>query len=308
MAMHSDTHNFRFPPLAAIRAFEAAVRLGSFERASEELHITPSAVGKRVVSLEHLVGARLLDRVKGGVRPTPAGREYIEQVIQGLKLLSAVSLHQRAAQTIRSLRICVPPTFARKVLVPGLADFEARHPDIELDIVLSVPYLDVRPPGAHVEILADRYPAQGTEILGDELMRVVCTPEYAARLDLRVPADLQRATLIRCPLEPWAPWFTAAGLNWAEPARGIRFVDSGMSVSAAANGLGASLVRPSLCRHWLRRGELVSPFDVRSRPTTRYSLHPNDSAATRDEIGDAAPAFCSWLSEQCQRVIDESPD
>lgn len=306
MNINTKTDSFRLPPLTAIRAFETAARLGSFERASEELNVTPSAIGKRVAGLERLVGVRLLVRLRGGVRPTTAGLEYIEQVRQALALLSSVSLHQRSEQSIRSLRICVPPTFARKILIPGLADFEGRHPDIELDIVLSVPYLGIRPPDAHVEILANRHPEHGTEILDEEQMHAVCTPEYADRFKLVLPTDLVRAALIRCPLEPWAPWLAAAGLPWPEPAHGIRFVDSGMSISAAACGLGVVLTRPSLCSPMLQRGELVSPFSIHSRPTTRYSLQINECVVQRDRIGDAATVFGVWLSGLCRCAFAES--
>lgn len=299
-------NNIRQPPLAAIRAFESAARLGSFERASVELNVTPSAVGKRIASLEGFVGVRLLDRSKGGVRPTAAGLEYAEQVRQALRLLSAISLHRRPERRIRTLQICVPPTFARKILVPNLADFEAHHPDIELDIILSVPYLELRPPGAQVEILANRRPGPGIEILSDESMSAVCAPAYAQRLGLASPADLQRATLIRCPLEPWMPWFAAANLDWPEPARGIRFVDSGMAISAATSSLGVALARPSLCRQSLLNGELISLFDVHSSPTTRYSLQINDGAIASDAIGDAAAAFGRWLSGVCAHVAAES--
>ncbi|MBI1904838.1 MAG: LysR family transcriptional regulator [Rhodocyclales bacterium] len=306
MTLPPDNRNLRLPPLAAIRALEAAVRLGSFERASAELNITPSAISKRVAGLEQFVGVRLLDRLRGGVHATTAGLEYITQVRQALALLSSVGLHQRPERPFRSLRICVPPTFARNILIPGLADFEDRYPDIELDIVLSVPYLDIRPPGAHVEILANRHPERGAEILGDEQMRAVCTPAYADHLELASPVDLRRATLIRCPLEPWSPWLDAAGLAWPEPAHGIRFVDAGMSISAAASGLGVVLTRPSLCAPLLQRGELVSPFLIRSRPTTRYSQQINNSAVDRDRIGDAAIVFGIWLSERCRHALTEA--
>jgi DNA-binding transcriptional LysR family regulator len=306
--MDTSATKLRLPPLAAIRAFESAARLGSFERASEELNVTASAVGKRVASLERLVGIRLLNRQKSGVRPTVAGLEYVGQVRQALALLSSVSLHQLTNHKFRLLRICAPPTFAREILVPGIADFGKRHPDIEVDIVLSVPYLGLRPPGAHVEILADNHPEQGTEILGGESMRAACTSEYARRLRLKLPTDLQRAMLIRCPLEPWAPWFESAGLAWSEPARGIRLVDSGMTTTAATNGLGVALVRPSLCGQQFQRGELVTPFGVRSPPTTRYSMRIKDNVTARDEIGDAASIFSDWLSELCQRVIAKYAD
>ena len=49
----------KIPPLHALRAFEAAARLGSFARAAEELCITRSAVSHRIQLLEDLLGGLL---------------------------------------------------------------------------------------------------------------------------------------------------------------------------------------------------------------------------------------------------------
>ena len=61
-----------------IQAFEAAARFGSFDKASEELNISASAVGKRITALEALIGASLFARGARGVSLTAAGREYLE--------------------------------------------------------------------------------------------------------------------------------------------------------------------------------------------------------------------------------------
>ena len=88
----------RLPPLPGILAFEAALRLGSFERASEELSLTASAVGKRVATLEARLGTRLLVRRGRGVSGTAVGLEYAQQVREALGLLSAVRLHRAAGR------------------------------------------------------------------------------------------------------------------------------------------------------------------------------------------------------------------
>lgn len=302
MTASGQPPRFRLPPIEAIRAFEAASRLGSFERAGEELAITASAIGKRVAKLEQFVGSRLLERQRGRLSLTAAGLEYLEQLRQALSLLSTVTLHQRQRSRSRLLKICAPPTFAREIIVPNLAELKRMHSDIEVDIVLSVPYLGLRPPGAHVDILADKTPDPREEILSGESMQAVCTAVYAASVGLQEPSDLQRASLIRCPLEPWSQWFAAAGLTCSEPAAGPRLVDMGMAISAAVGSLGVALIRPSLGRRWLESGELVAPFSVSSPPLTRYKLQINCGPDSPDDPGDAPQIFADWLRGLCASV------
>lgn len=290
------TGNVRLPSTAFLLAFEAAVRLGSFERASEELSISASAVGKRVMALEDQLGVRLLSRESRGVVPTVAGQEYVEQVRQALALLGRVSLHQRAGRTLRRLTVCSPPTFARLILLPALADFEQQHPDIELEVFLSVPYVGIRPPGAYVEILAGPVESGGADVLLDERVWVVCNPAMARKWALNSPADLHSAPLIRCPLEPWERWFAEAGLDWGEPSVGLRLVDLGLTLDAAARGLGVALGRRSLARPLLESGDLMIPFDISVVPQTHYTVVCRNSKAA---FG-AAEEFRNWLRRICR--------
>jgi DNA-binding transcriptional LysR family regulator len=84
----------------------------------------------------------------------------------------------------------------------------------------------------------------------------VCTPDYARRTKLEAPRDLARAVLLRCPLDPWKPWFEAARLDWPEPDSGPRFNDAGMMTEAALAGQGVALGTPRLVARWLRSGAL----------------------------------------------------
>ena len=58
------------PPLTSLRAFEAVVRLGAFNLAAEELHVTPAAVGAQIRSLESWLGYGLFERRNRRVVPT----------------------------------------------------------------------------------------------------------------------------------------------------------------------------------------------------------------------------------------------
>ncbi len=296
----------RFPSIDALRAFEAATRLGSFDKVAVELAITASAVSKRVATLEHLIGTTLFDRSGRHLTLTAAGKEYAEQVRAALNQLASIGLHQRAAQSVPRLRVLATPTFAREILVPRLKTFTDDHPDAEIEIVVAIPYLDLATPDADVTVsFGPRYAqAEGAgtaargvaEPLLFEPVFAVASPTLAKQLRLKRPADLVRESpkcpLLRCPLEPWEPWFAAAGLNAPEPTRGVKLVDLGLSLEAAASGQGVALARASLASRWLARGELVDLFAVRSKPRDGYSLSVQQASGL-------ALDFAQWLRREC---------
>jgi LysR family transcriptional regulator, glycine cleavage system transcriptional activator len=288
--------DIRFPSIDGLRAFEAAARLGSFERAADELNVTASAVGKRIAALEDLLGTPLFTRGAKALVLTATGKEYLAQVGAALGLLAAVPLHRRAAQRIERLRISAPPTFARQILVPALERFTAAHPEVELEVVLSIPFLDAAATEADVEIRHGDPAAHGGAPVLDDRVVPVAAPALLQRLPpLREPRDLQHAPLLRTPLEPWAPWFAAARLDWDEPAQGMKLVDLGLTLEAAVSGQGVALARPSLARHWLASGALQALFDIDAAPAYRYYLLPHAAQ------GPAA-AFSAWLRTECEEA------
>ena len=291
----------RLPSIDGLRAFETAARLGSFERAAEALNITASAVSKRVSTLEELLGASLFTRGAKALALTATGKEYLAQVGMALELLTAAPLHQRAAQRVERLRVRATPTFARQILVPHLETFTAAQPLIELELVLSIPYLGGANAEADLEVgFGDPGTASSVALMHEPVLPVAA-PALLARLPaLHVPADLAHAPLLRTPLEPWAPWFTAAQLDWPEPARGTRLVDLGLTLEAAVSAQGVALARPSLARQWVESGALcVLPFGVLAQPRDQYHLlpHPADGAAA---------TFAVWLVALCARIASES--
>lgn len=286
--------DLRFPSIDGLRAFDAAVRLGSFERAADELAISASAVSKRVATLEDLLATPLLQRNGKALALTAAGKEYLAQVRAALGLLAAMPLHQRPAQRLQRLRVTTPPTFARQILVPRLESFTRAHPEIELEVLLSIPYLDLAGPESDIEVRAgDR--ASGRLLLDDRVLPVAAPALIAKLPPLRRPADLAAAPLLRTPLEPWTPWFQAAGLDWPEPSTGPKLVDLGLTLEAAVSGQGVALARPSLARHWLATGTLRPLFAITAAAAHPYVLLPHAEAG-------AAGVFASWLQAECARA------
>src|SRR3954453_16148115 len=137
----------RSADIAELRAFCAAVDLGSLGRAARLLRVSQPALSKRLRVLETLAGARLLDRSSRGVTPTPAGaRLYAE----ARKLLSqAETVDARLAglsQDDAPVRLAASHTIAEYVLPAPLVEFEQRrerHLSVELIIANSLVVRDL---------------------------------------------------------------------------------------------------------------------------------------------------------------------
>jgi len=212
-----------------------------------------------------------------------------------------VPLHQRQAQRAERLRISAPPTFARQILVPALERFTTAHPEIELEVVLSIPYLDASGVEADVEVQFAAPQAEGgARTLMRDRVLPLAAPALRARLPARcTPADLAGVPLLRTPLEPWLPWFRAAGLGWPEPSQGPKLIDLGLTLEAAVSGQGVALARPSLARHWLATGTLVPLFDLSAVPASQYLLAPHAPHG-------AAALFADWLAGVCEAAIADA--
>jgi LysR family transcriptional regulator, glycine cleavage system transcriptional activator len=119
----------RLPPLNAIKAFEAAARLGRFTRAAEELNVTHGAISRQIRLPEDWLGTRLFLRTSRSAVLTQAGMDLFAATGPALDRLAAAShrLHNRT-QTAGALRVSALPTFAMRWLIPRLPEFQRDHP------------------------------------------------------------------------------------------------------------------------------------------------------------------------------------
>jgi DNA-binding transcriptional LysR family regulator len=288
----------RLPPVHALSAFEAASRHGSFALAADELCITPSALSHRIRLLEEYVGERLFLREGRTVTLSEFGRRYLDVVKAALRALSDFPLPHRSASAQPRIKVTVPPTFARCLLVPRLSEFTALHPEIVVELFLSVPLYDLSLSESDVEVRfgAGKYPDIITEKLFEEPTFAVANPQYLAKIGgVKTPADLQKATLLRSALEPWQPWFEVAGLDWPEPSTGLRVDDMGLLLEAVRHGHGVGLTRKHFVQEVLARGEVVPLFEhieLKSPPHAYYVVYEQPARA-RPEVG----VFIDWLFE-----------
>src|SRR3954468_11377489 len=133
---------YRLPPLNALRVFEAAARHLSFKEAANELSITQAAVSHQVKTLEEYLGVELFRRAGRGVQLTEAARACLPKLREGFDALAAAveQIRSRAEET--ELVITAPPVFTARWLMPRLAAFSAREPNIDVHVVASSKMVD----------------------------------------------------------------------------------------------------------------------------------------------------------------------
>ena len=182
----------RLPPLAALRAFEAAARHLSFTRAADELHVTQTAISHQIRGLEERLGVRLFRRLPRGLVLTEEAQRYLPAVRDAFARLEVATAELLAGRTGGALTASVLPSFAAKWLVPRLGRFRAANPDIDLRISTSLHLVDFAREDVDIGIRMGRghYPGLRVDRLFGEALIPVCSP---ALLEDGPPLQIGRA-------------------------------------------------------------------------------------------------------------------
>lgn len=289
----------RLPPLKSIQAFEAAARLGSFIRAAEEMHLTPSAVSHRIRELERELGVQLFHRVHRSVVVTDAGRRYAEEISEAFGKMEAASIAASRVGKSDLLTVHVVPSFAALWLMPRMARFSALHPDIDLRLNASTDLVDLADGVVDFDIRYGHVLAQAgvvVEELPEEAIVALCAPALAAgRAGIRRPRDLSHHMLIHgeTNLYRWLDWQRDHPEVELNLQRGPRFDRTFMSINAAIDGLGVCLESLMLARRELDSGRLVLPFGDEGPRIRCHSLVYLASRARLPKM----KLFREWLLE-----------
>lgn len=296
------------PSTAALRAFEAAGRLGSFLRAAEELNVTPGAVSRQIQGLEGFLGKTLFERGHKQVALTPIGRDYLREIQGPLKRIDDATGRIRADPRAPGISICAYPTFAIRWIIPRWGRLHDRYPKVDLRLHTSLDPADFEQ-GVHdlaFQVLTGDGPGRGLE--AEPLMEVftfpVCAPSLAARIGS--PADLARHQLLHSAPRPhdWRQWLDAAGVTEVDPGTGQQFESTNLAWHAAIEGAGVAIGVEALIADDLRSGRLVRLFETRRRSNTPIALvYPKDRA------GDALlRSVKDWFLEEARGAAGHPAD
>ena len=278
-------------PLNALRAFEAAARHQNFTRAALELCVSQAALSHQIRGLEDRLGVVLFHRLPRGVSLTEEGARLYPVLNEAFDRISSGLGGVAGGRYREVLSVGVVGTFATGWLLPRLAEFNARHPDIELRLQTHNNRIDLAGEGLDLAIRFGDGDWQGqvcAPVL-DAPFAPVCAPALARQL--RDPRDLVQVSLLRSyRADEWPRWLQAAAVPAVE-ARGPVFDSSLTLAAAAAGGAGVALLPLRMFEQDLAEGRLVQPFG-QTVELGRYWLTRLRSRAE----SEAARRFREWLA------------
>ena len=279
--------------------FEAASRTANFSRAAEDLGITRISVSRQIAELEAMLGVTLFHRNHRSVSLTEAGKHLESTVSPALSAIAETLSSIQEQGTSRRVSITTTTAFATYWLMPRLADFGARFPEIELNLVVSDRYLDLSAEGIDVAVrYTDQIP-EGRRVaeLFRERIFPVFSPNYPARGRMQEPRDLLDEVLISLagPYRPearWPHWFQLMGVENADPASSVTMNTYITMLQAAIEGQGVALAGSPLVDSYLRDRTLVTLPQIHAIDRERYFLI-EEPGATPD-----ASCLFDWITAQ----------
>lgn len=291
-----------YPPLNALRIFEAAARLESFSSAADELFVTHGAVSKQIKQLEEWLGVRLFERAGGRVKLTDTGWRYLIQVQDGLDLIANATSQLLQPDNQRRLTINSTPTMAMHWLMPRLHVFRDSYPDVELHLVTSD--RDISRLDSPFDIAIRRgpgdWPGHIAKPFLEEWELPLCSPKLLQRKPIESPEDLAPHTLLYADTRPtaWQRWLTLAGVPELKPASGLHFDRFSLALQAALDGLGVALGPLPMAQSLVDSGQLVAPLSSPVVPVRDYCW-----IVPRTASGDSTVAsFCRWLEQEAGQM------
>lgn len=277
-------------PLNALRAFEAAARLGGFARAADELCVTSGAITQQIKGLEDWVGTALFDRQAQGVQLTRAGAEVAADFTAAFDDLGRAVQRMRTTAGVRVVQIATLPSIAQLWLSPRLPAIRSTYPDLTISVTALEGPPNLLRAGFDIGIFYSEAPASECHIrLQQDQIFPVCAPEVAARLTGL--DDLDDAVLIGDATwaQDWDIWLGTSGATRKGPSYSLY----SLAVEEAVQGAGVLIGHHALVAAHLAAGTLQEPFQNRIHLDQHLAL----MLPRAPQAGDVMQSLCQMLSQ-----------
>lgn len=290
----------KIPSNAALVAFEASARHGSFARAADELSLTEGAISRQIGRLETFLGVLLFERVGNRVRLLPNGERYAAQIRESLDRL------ERDSQSLMgqpsdgaSLDIATIPTFAVRWLIPRLARFREKHPNIIVNLVERMDPFVLAGSGfdAAIHFEHPAWTGMRTHRLMQETLVPVCHPELLHGVKREVSLDSLPRLHRRQNPDAWQRYAQECEIALTNPAAGPRYDLHAMVIEAALAGLGVALVPRLYIETELAEGRLIAPWPEGESIAKTFCLILPEPIR---HSGEPVQFFANWLLEEAQ--------
>lgn len=283
------------PPLAAIRAFEAAARHLSFTKAGDELGMTQAAISYQIKLLEERIGASLFVRRPRQLALSEVGARLAPEVGRAFDLMRTAFADSRD-KVDGTLSITTVPIFASHWLAQNVGLFQMQHPDIAVRLDASTHVVDFASGTIDLAIRGtDRVPAG---LIGHLLTKADFSPMLSPALAASIGGVHEPADLLKLPLvdaaDPWfAQWFAEAGVKnfklGDKPASWLG--TQSLEAVAAVAGRGVAMLTPAFYADDIATGRLIQPFPLQCWAGNSYYLMYPESRRNAPKIR----AFRDWI-------------
>lgn len=291
----------QLPPLASLLPFETAARLGSFSKAAHELHITQAAISRQIRCLEQDLGIQLFRRSNRAVFLTEDGRRFQDTLSAALHSVGEAAVSLRASTDGQRVVLLCQLCEAFHWLMPRLADFQARHPEIEIQLVTST-----FPIGEFTEPFDVAMQSTGRSGGGHSLAFTaadevfpVCSPRYLEPEKRLATRTLCNYTLLdyqapRLDFMTWEQWLGALGHSGLVLQKRTCFDSYPLTLQAAVAAQGIALGWGRTCEALIEASVLARPFDESVLLPDAISVYTGQRASPRPEVH----AVLAWLQDQ----------
>ncbi len=305
--------------LLAMRVFTRVAERGSFAKAADELDISRAAASSHVAALEKHLGARLLNRTTRRVSLTAEGNDFLQRSRRILDELREAEESLRATRSRPQgrLRVDVPVTFGRYLLLPALPEFTRRYPLIDLEIRLNDRIVDLVADQVDVAVRVGTVRQAGIAARRIAQIRLVtcASPTYLAdHGEPRTPDELHEHRLLGLtspgggrPEWEFPPPYSARRLKLHF---GMLFNMVEGPIIAATAGLGIAHTGDLLVAEYVARGELKLILQDYVMPGAPISLvYPagGQQAAKIRVFSDFAADLMAKWNEVVRRWIAAPP-
>ncbi|OPY93685.1 LysR family transcriptional regulator [Bradyrhizobium sacchari] len=250
--------------LVSMRVFCLVAELKSFATAAQRLRISPAMASKHVMQLEKRLGTRLLNRTSRRVSLTESGALYFEQARQMLDSLDEVETAVSKATVVPrgTLRLTAPVWMANTIFAGVLADYQARYPEVCIDIDLSGRLVNLVEEGFDLALRATAAPEEAliARPITSVPFYLVATPAFLKRAGRpKNFADLSGRPLLHYALYPGES-FSLNRNGTVETVKLNPVLRSGNETllhMAALEGMGFAFLPKWLVTEDIARGRLV---------------------------------------------------
>ena len=285
-------------------AFAETARQGSFAAAARELGLSPSAVAKSVARLEADLGVRLFHRTTRQVTLTGEGQELYARCRRIVDEIEAVRAEAEGVrgQPSGTLRLNVPTSYGKRVVVPALKRLAARYPKLALEVGFSDQWVDLVQQGLDAVVRVGEL-GNSTLVarrLGEQALVACASPAYLRKRGTpKAPSDLDGhdCLVFRLPSNGRPrPWQFRDGRRTVQFVPSSRCVmnDGEAIVVAATLAAGIAQVPDYMCAEALGSGRLVEVLSAyRPKPMPISLVYPSARHVTprlRALIEALAPA------------------